>query len=62
MAGESTIDHFQTEPLPRDLEAVEARIRVKLDLGRRLTREERMFFARMPADKAVQPDVVKRRP
>ena len=44
------------EPLPREMEALEASIRLKLDQGIPLTVEERMFFARMPADKEMPPE------
>ena len=50
------------EPLPRELETLEARVRVKLEMGVPLTREERALFARLRADKETPPGRVRRRP
>lgn len=40
-------------PLSAEMEGLEASIRLKMDHGEPLTHEERMFFARMPADKGI---------
>lgn len=47
-------------PVDEDLEALDARVRHKLDVGLPLTAEERAFFARTPGSKEVPPDAVQR--
>lgn len=41
--------------LPPDMESLEARVRLKMEMREPLTPEERAFFARMPADKGLTP-------
>lgn len=49
------MDRTQREAPDREMEALEARVRMKLEMGQPLTREEAEFFARMPADKGLDP-------
>lgn len=41
-------------------EALDARVRLKLDRGLPLTAEERAFFANLPGSKELPPDAVQR--
>lgn len=56
------LDDVQASPYVQDesLEALDAGIRRKLDLGEPLSPEERMFFATMPASREMPPAEVQR--
>lgn len=56
------LDDVQASPYAQEesLEALDAGIRRKLDLGEALSPEERMFFATMPASREMTPAEVQR--
>lgn len=60
--AEREMDDVQSSPFVQDetLEALDASIRRKLDLGEALSPEERMFFATMPASREMTPAEVQR--
>ena len=57
---ESWEGDYPAPPAGEHAAGIEARIRLKLSRGDRLNAEEAEFFARMPADKRVEPRAVQR--
>ena len=55
-----TRKHDAARPPDEDLEALDARVRLKLDRGLPLTAEERAFFARLPGSRELPPDAIQR--
>ena len=43
-------------PADEDFASLDARVRLKLSLGERLTAEERLFLARLPGGREAEPN------
>jgi hypothetical protein len=55
MAEDWQLEGSVTTPMDEDTADLEARVRMKLATGQRLTPQEAAFFERMPADKGLRP-------